>query len=90
MKVATKIGAAKRAIEFISRHDDAQIDTVSSALDLLAKHIEDERTEMKVRRAKLSQKELTATEDQKEDYEEVKNENTDDAPPPKATAKGSK
>ncbi len=68
MKVSTKIGIAKKAIDSISKHDDAEAATVTAALDQLSSHIASEKSSMIARRAKLTETELGEKEEQKTDY----------------------
>lgn len=60
MKVSEKIEPAKNAIRFISRHDDANADTIDNALDSLVSFIQTEKQEAAARRAEKANLEAQA------------------------------
>jgi hypothetical protein len=60
MKVVEKIAIAKRAIESISQHDDAEAAYVETALDKLNEFIASERESMRKRRSEKWKAEIKA------------------------------
>lgn len=50
MKIEEKIPYALKAIDFIATHDDAPKEVVDNALDAIAAHLKDVRSQIRARR----------------------------------------